>query len=157
MNYDNVHGIADSEGNVHTGPVTAKMYLSSDQSIVSNNNVLVEFDTSVFDTTGSICDTSNHKLIIPENGKYLVVACARFDSLGDDILVNNQLKINGTTKAQSAIRTSATGDYTSLPILAILDLNTNDEITLTVYQNSVGTKDIDGHDYATHIEIAKVG
>jgi hypothetical protein len=114
--------------------VLVRAYLDSDQSITSGNTNTLQFDGEDFDT-GSDFSTSTYTFTTPSDGYYLVSVSLEVDALNRtrmDILVN------GAASSTLIVADADPDGKAGTSKTEIFDLNTNDTVSVQVYQASTG-------------------
>lgn len=105
----------------------------------------VTFDGTAYDE-GGVADTANNALVAPIAGKYLVTVTLSIDASGatsahDTIIA--KFKVNDAAPSPDAWSRSymdtASYDYISVPLTAVLDLDANDSVTTTIYHGFSAT------------------
>ena len=102
------------------------VYLSSTQSITATTATKVEFDTVLIDTQNEY-DSTNYRVTVSEDGKYLAFASVTHVTLNAGDRIRTSLYINGTEKVQTRFQTN-TADYYTLIAAKIFDLAAGDYI-----------------------------
>lgn len=118
-------------------PMVCSMRISSSQSVVNTTFVKVAYDTVVTDSTGTMADTANSKVIISRSGVYEVYALNVWENLSANASrMLGQVWRNGVSIG-GAEGNGLSGGYPSQPILAPPVLYADaDEIEVYAYQNS---------------------
>jgi len=117
----------------------ARIYHSSDQTVVNNSAQYLTFDTERYDTDGFHDNTNARRLTALVKGIYAISACIRWE--GNSTGVRDLgLKVNGSTYIVYE-RDNATGTSThSQTATTIYELNSADYVEVEVLQNSGGSR-----------------
>jgi len=130
------------------------VYLSSNQTVLNNSTLLVPFDTKEFDTA-SCFSTSTYRFTPNVAGYYQLNACVELYNGGSGE-VQLLIQKNGSTyKIPSDLGGSATVWSQAGSILAYAN-GTTDYFTVSVYQNTGGSKTLGGAIYYTYFNGALV-
>jgi len=109
-------------------------YLGSSQSVNNGSVTVVNFDTEGFDT-GSDYDTTNKYYVAPSDGKYYFCVGLKFDAFADQQSFTMYLKVGGTNRVLKQMTSSGAG-LQMQNLSCMIDLNTSDQVQLSVYQAS---------------------
>ncbi len=130
------------------GKVGAYVYNSSNIAIVGQYPVTLTFDSELFDTDGIHDTVSNtDRLIVPEDGLYLVGGCASFG-------VANYfatLRIASNTLSTLAWTSGGSNGAANCPVInqvtALANLQAGDYLTLWVSQSTTSSKNVAAYGY----------
>ena len=128
---------------------------SAQQAVSNDTDTAVSFDTEANDSNGFHDNaTNNSRLTIPagKGGKYLVFASLQWQRENAEAQRSFTIKKNGTTVVSGAdfgrfVATSSSQLTCRTTMTNILSLDAADYIQMIAYQNSGGTRQIEGNDY----------
>lgn len=134
--------------------LSAKLYLGSNQNILSTLPTVVQVDTVDIDTHG-IIDTANNKIVIPRDGRYIVNFHIRVDNYTDSEFFRGTIIKNGSTfivqdSAPGASNTSQVGSS------SIVNLNKGDELTITADSSADANYDVQAGIDRTFLEVTRL-
>jgi len=107
---------------------------ASAQAITTSTATVINFNAESFDT-GSNFNLSTDKYVVPSDGKYWFYGVSGIDTLSDGDLCILDIKKGGTTIASSRDRGIKAGDDKCFGVGIVLDLETDDEMTLSIYHD----------------------
>lgn len=129
----------------------ARAYVNSALNIPTASSTMVAFDTEAYDTDGYWNSGDATKLVVPTNGRYLIVGNVSFPS-GGGTLRFAKIFINGSTVIGSHHVAPVSGAETAVNVSALAVLNAGDYVTLQVYQDSGGNLDVQAYYTALAVE-----
>ena len=116
--------------------------MSADYTASSGSWHYIPLDTELWDTASAYnSSSSNYKFVVPSGGagRYLVTAGMEMTSVPADKIGQISLRVNGSAQPGSSQRdytVSGGNDDIKFTITTIFNLADNDEVQMTVYQNS---------------------
>jgi hypothetical protein len=126
-------GTVTGAGGVNTPAFLA--YPSSNQSIANVTQVVVAFNTEVFDTDNCY-DTSNYRFTPNVAGKYFVYAQTASDNTDDFEAWETQIYKNGTSGTALAFAGVRHQNKDGMHSSVVVDMNgSSDYLTVTCFQN----------------------
>ncbi|RKX60794.1 MAG: hypothetical protein DRP29_01970 [Thermodesulfobacteriota bacterium] len=129
------------------------VYLATTQNISAGTTTKVQFDTVLIDTQNEF-DSTNYRVTVSEDGKYLVFASTDYlTSYSGDRFITS-LYINGTEKAETRFESNTADDYT-LITAKIFDLAAGDYIETYVLDRDNDATIRAGETY-TYMCVAKI-
>jgi hypothetical protein len=133
----------------------ASVYLSANQAYTSSDPAVVEFDTKVYDINGDF-NTTTHRFVAPEDGKYLVCYMAQFAVTAEDDGLYATVTVNDDDDvAESAIDAPTAGNHT-LTGQKLIDLEEDDYVELYVTNSDNDDTIQGGSEYKTYMTITQI-
>ncbi len=126
--------------------VYAKMNNSATQAIGSSSTTKVQYNTSEFDSTGSIVDLSNERLTPGVVGYYIVTGVLQLIDLDDAKKFDLTIKKNNAVAAFSSLTASIANADPCISLSTLLYLDADDYVEVWAYQTSGGTVGTGNHD-----------
>ena len=131
----NLSNVVMTNGATLNAPTTFYVYNSATQAIAHNSNVLINYDAENFDTN-NVFDLAANSFTPNHDGKWLLIQSA---FLGDVTVVNtifmSIIYTNGVALNRLSITALSLVDWhISAGGSAILNLTTNDEVKVYLYQ-----------------------
>lgn len=108
--------------------------LSANQLIPTSSWTIVELDGTDYDTTASF-NTSTHRWVCPETGKYLICVCIRFNNLPNETLIGVRAYKGSDMSPYFNFRVGGEGE-SMCGLGDILVVSLGDEVRLNAYQDS---------------------
>jgi len=138
-------GTVTGAGGVNTPAFLA--YPSSDQSIANATQVVVAFNTEVFDTDNCY-DTSTYRFTPNVAGKYFVYAQTASNNTDDFDAWETQIYKNGTSGTALAFAGVRHENKDGMHSSVVVDMNgSSDYLTVTCYQNRGSATNLRGARY----------
>ena len=130
-------------------------YRSSTQSISTNTNTKVQFDTEVFDTDNCYDNSTNYRFTPTVAGKYFVYLQTRFQVFSALSNIQTHIYKNGSNVSMFA------GNDSFLPTLQtnkVIDMNgSTDYLEGFIFQNSGSSQDATGSETTTFFGAYRIG
>ena len=138
-------------------PAFCRVQSSGTQSVNSDANANVIFNTAVYDNRSHFAIGTPDRITLKETGIYSLHGCVAFDtnSVDDRFLT---LTVNSSEIAQVRIGANPAAGDTIISVSTIAKLDINDEVFLVVRQSSGGALNIETQlDKTNILSVARIG
>jgi len=140
-----------------SGLTNIKYYLSSNQTITTETDTVIPFDTKVIDSLEEFDNTTNYRFTVQRNGIYLISAQARMLSLDDGKLIRLIIRKNGTASSNYlAVNENVSSTASSNPMVNVITTDSlveGDYIDVAVFHTQGSNKALAGADEYTFLSI----
>lgn len=138
-----------------TENAASKINRSSDQTLDASAFTEVAWDSNRFDDVGA-ADLPNNRYVIPADGTYFVNAHCTIGGLGDQVQLQLEVTLNGSTPiSQHGMHTGASGRY-KLDGTLTDQFNENDVLTVEIFQGDTGGRSLLSGREESYFDLARL-